>query len=136
MVILGITTSDSRPANANLRIRNLLSNRVNIGVVVIVRGGRKKAMKDRERSNLIGEIHLGLRPLFVQAVDEGLNFVSGCYGIEFKPARLALAQARGQYLWGACNWKLVDPKTKEWRGGNVKLDHRYKGKNMELLDAN
>lgn len=56
------------------------------------------------------EILEGLKPLFERAEREGLWFRSHYQGITFSPHELRKEHAKGSFLWGACNWELIEPK--------------------------
>lgn len=56
------------------------------------------------------EILSGLEPLFAKAKAEGLWFHCGYQDLWFSPKRLREQHKRGNFIWGAVNWRLVDPK--------------------------
>lgn len=56
------------------------------------------------------EIIATLDPLFAQARREGLWFYGSYHDIWFSPDELRAHQANGQFVWGAVNWKLRDPR--------------------------
>lgn len=61
-------------------------------------------MIERER------ILKSLGPLFIEARESGLWFYSAYQGLWLAPEELRAYQACGQYLWGADNWQLRNPK--------------------------
>ena len=54
-----------------------------------------------------------LAPLFAEAKEKGLWFQGKVFGhseLRFSSKELREYHDKGKYIWGAVNWKLVDPK--------------------------
>jgi hypothetical protein len=58
----------------------------------------------------MSEILDSLVPLFEQAEREGLWFYCPSQDSWFSPTELREKQAKGLYMWGACNWRLRNPQ--------------------------
>ena len=58
------------------------------------------------------KINEGLKPMFKEAKEKGLWFYCSYQGMWYSPEDLKKKQAEGQFMWGAVNWRLRDPKEK------------------------
>ncbi len=57
------------------------------------------------------EIINDLEPMIREAEQKGFWLQTFYQSIAFSPSELRRAHADGKYLWGKCNWRIVDPQT-------------------------
>ena len=71
--------------------------------------------------NMTQKLLYELQPLFEKAEKEGLWFFSSYYQIWFSPKELKKQHKEESFLWGAVNWKLLDPN-EELQEFDVKIE--------------
>ena len=69
-------------------------------------GGKIWRRKMTEHEKIVN----GLKPLFEKAKKEGLWFNCHYQDLWFSPEELEERQAKGEFMWGAVNWTLKNPK--------------------------
>lgn len=55
------------------------------------------------------QVLAALAPMFKEAEEKGLWFLSGYQSILLSPTELRREQENGYFIWGPVNWTLVDP---------------------------
>jgi len=69
----------------------------------------------------------GLEPLFKKARKEKLWFYSPYQNLWFSPSDLKKEQRNGRFIWGACNWRLRDPRERlnEFSLEIIRMEREY-----------